>query len=77
MEHFGGNAIVLRQPGAAEVLKLENIDAAVAGPGQVLIRQEAAGVNFHDIYVRSGAYQTLPLPGIPISTMFFFIHVLL
>lgn len=65
MAHIGGDAIVLRQPGAAEVLKLESVEAPVAGPGQVLIRQEAAGVNFHDIYVRSGAYQTLPLPGIP------------
>lgn len=65
MAHVGGDAIVLRQPGAAEVLKLESVEVPIAGPGQVLIRQEAAGVNFHDIYVRSGAYQTLPLPGIP------------
>ena len=29
------------------------------------LRQTAVGVNFHAIYVRSGLYNTLPLPGIP------------
>ncbi len=58
-------AIVLRQPGGPEALVLEAITVDPPGPGQLLIRQSAASVNFHDIYVRSGAYQTLPLPGIP------------
>ena len=65
MAQNGGDAIVLRQPGAAEVLRLVSVEVPVVAPGQFLIRQDAAGVNFHDIYVRSGAYQTLPLPGIP------------
>ena len=62
---FASEAIVLRQPGGPEALVLEPIEVAAPGPGQLLIRQSAASVNFHDIYVRSGAYRTLPLPGIP------------
>ena len=62
---LASEAIVLRTPGGPETLVLEAIDVAVPGPGQLLIRQSAASVNFHDVYVRSGSYQTLPLPGIP------------
>ena len=62
---FASEAIVLRQPGGPEALVLEPVEVAAPGPGQLLIRQSAASVNFHDIYVRSGAYRTLPLPGIP------------
>lgn len=62
---FTSEAIVLRQPGGPEVLVLETVTVPAPGPGQILIRQSAASVNFHDIYVRSGAYKTLPLPGIP------------
>jgi NADPH2:quinone reductase len=58
-------AIVIRAYAGPDVLKLETIAVADPGPGEVLIRQTAASVNFHDIYVRSGAYQTLALPGIP------------
>ena len=29
------------------------------------LRQTEIGVNYHDIYVRSGLYKTLDLPGIP------------
>ena len=62
---FASEAIVLRVPGGPEALVLEPIAVEPPGPGQLLIRQSAASVNFHDVYVRSGAYQTLPLPGIP------------
>ncbi|WP_353230609.1 quinone oxidoreductase [Novosphingobium sp.] len=58
-------AIVLRQPGGPSALVLEPVSVPAPGPGQLLIRQTAAAVNFHDIYVRSGAYKTLDLPGIP------------
>lgn len=60
-----GAAIVLKQHGAPEELRLDTVPVGEPGPGQVLIRQQAAGVNFHDVYVRSGAYRTLPLPGVP------------
>lgn len=58
-------AIVMRAHGGPEVLQVEDIDVGAPGPGQVRIRQSAAGVNFHDIYVRTGLYKTLQLPGTP------------
>lgn len=60
-----GSAIVVRQHGGPEVLALDEVVAGDPGPGELLIRQGAAGVNFHDVYVRSGSYQTLKLPGVP------------
>lgn len=58
-------AIVIRQYGGADQLKLEQVALGAPGAGQVLLRQGAVGVNFHDIYVRSGLYKTLALPGVP------------
>jgi NADPH2:quinone reductase len=58
-------AIVLRETGGPEVLRLERIDVGPPAAGEVRIRQTAIGVNFHDCYVRSGLYKTLRLPGIP------------
>jgi NADPH2:quinone reductase len=58
-------AIVVREYGDAEKLRLEEIEVGKPGPGELRIRQTAIGVNFHDVYVRSGSYQTLKLPGIP------------
>jgi|SRR5690606_32895988 len=45
-------------------MQLEDIPVPQPGPGQVLVRVEAAGVNFIDIYHRSGAYK-LDLPFTP------------
>jgi NADPH:quinone reductase len=58
-------AIVMRAPGGPEVLRVEEVEVGDPGPGQVRLRQTAVGVNYHDIYVRSGLYKTLTLPGIP------------
>lgn len=58
-------AIVMRTTGGPEVLRMENVEVGNPGAGQARIRQTAAGVNFHDIYVRTGLYKTLTLPGIP------------
>ena len=58
-------AIVLRAAGDPDQLRLEDVDVAEPGPGEVQIRHTAIGVNFHDVYVRSGLYHTLALPGIP------------
>lgn len=58
-------AIVIRTYGGPEVMQLEPVDVPAPGAGELLIRQHAASVNFHDVYVRSGAYRTLELPGIP------------
>ena len=58
-------AIVLRDHGGPEVLRLEDVAVGTPGPGELRVRQTAIGVNFHDCYVRSGLYRTLPLPGVP------------
>lgn len=57
--------IRVREHGGPEVMKLEEGDKPAPGPGQALVRVEASGVNFIDIYYRSGAYKgDLPLtPG--------------
>ena len=58
-------AMIMHEAGGPQVLRPETVTVGEPGPGQVRLRQTAIGVNFHDIYVRSGLYQTLALPGIP------------
>ncbi|MBA2468368.1 MAG: zinc-binding dehydrogenase, partial [Chloroflexia bacterium] len=58
-------AIVLRVHGGPETLTPERVEVGEPGPGELRIRQTAIGVNYHDVYVRTGHYQTLALPGIP------------
>jgi NADPH2:quinone reductase len=48
------HAIEVAQTGGPEVLNYVEKDAPSAGPGQVLIKAEAIGVNFIDTYFRSG-----------------------
>ena len=55
------HAIRIHEHGGPEVLRWEEVDLPAAGPGQALVRHQAIGVNFIDIYHRSGLYQ-LPLP---------------
>ena len=50
-------AIRIHEPGDSSVMKLEDIPVPAPGPGQVLLRIAAAGVNFIDIYQRSGQYK--------------------
>ncbi len=50
------------KPGDGSVLEVVEIEAARPGPNDVLLRQEAVGVNFVDIYHRAGIY---PLPTWP------------
>jgi NADPH2:quinone reductase len=54
-------AIFVREHGGAEVLRLEEHDPGAPGPGQVRVRVGAAGVNFIDVYFRTGLYPR-PLP---------------
>jgi NADPH2:quinone reductase len=58
------HAIRIHQPGGPEVLKWEEVDSAEPGEGQVKLRQEAAGLNFIDVYHRTGFYPQ-PLPFAP------------
>jgi NADPH:quinone reductase len=59
------DAIVIEQYGAPEVMRLRRVEVPAPGPGQVRLRHTRIGVNFHDVYVRSGLYRTLALPGTP------------
>jgi NADPH2:quinone reductase len=58
-------AIQIHETGGPEVLRLAEVPIPQPGAGQVLIRVEAAGVNFIEIYFRKGVYKAaLPLtPG--------------
>ena len=58
------HAIRLHETGGPEVLHWEEVDAGEPGPGQVRVRQEAAGLNFIDVYHRTGLYPQ-PLPFTP------------
>ncbi|PWT98394.1 MAG: NADPH:quinone reductase [Candidatus Melainabacteria bacterium] len=52
--------------GGPEVLKLEEVDDPIPGPGEVVIDVRAAGINPADTYMRSGTYAIVPkLPYIP------------
>jgi len=55
------HAIRIHAHGGPEVLQWEAVAAAAPGPGEVLIRQTAIGLNFIDVYERTGLYPgTLP-----------------
>jgi NADPH:quinone reductase len=56
-------AIVISRAGGPDELKPVDVDVADPGPGEVRLRQSVAGVNYVDIYFRSGLYQT-PLPAV-------------
>lgn len=53
--------MIVSQPGGPEAMQLEELETPAPGPGEVRVRVEAAGVNFIDVYLRSGQYPG-PLP---------------
>ena len=55
-------AIRIHQHGGPEVLKWEEVEPGPPGPGEALVSHEAVGLNFIDVYHRSGLY---PLPALP------------
>jgi NADPH2:quinone reductase len=60
------HAVRIHQTGGPDVLQWEETEVGQPGTGQVKLRQEAAGLNFIDIYHRTGLYpQQLPFtPGV-------------
>lgn len=57
--------IRVHTPGGPDVLRVENLSVPQPGAGEILLRQEAMGVNFIDTYFRSGLYKFPSLPAIP------------
>jgi NADPH:quinone reductase len=58
-------AIRIHRQGAPEVMEWEELPVAAPGPGEALLRQTAIGINFVDIYHRTGqfgAHDSPPLP---------------
>jgi len=51
------HAIRVHETGGPEVLKWEEVEVGDPGPGEVRLRQEAAGLNFIDVYYRTGLYE--------------------
>ena len=60
------HAIRIHESGGPEVLNWEAVEVGSPGPGQAKLRQEAAGLNYIDVYHRTGLYpQTFPFtPGV-------------
>ncbi len=54
-------AVQIDRPGGPEEMKLVNLPVGQPGPGQVRIRHHAIGLNFIDVYQRTGLYP-LPMP---------------
>ena len=57
-------AVRIHATGGPEVLKWETVPTPEPGPGQALIHHEAVGVNFIDIYYRTGQYKVPALPAV-------------
>jgi NADPH:quinone reductase len=51
----------VHENGGPEVMRYEAVEVGAPGPGQVKLKQHAIGVNYIDVYQRSGLYK-LPLP---------------
>ena len=58
-------AIVAERHGGPEVMRLQTVAVPPPGPGEVRIRQSFIGVNFIDVYCRTGYFDLLHPPGVP------------
>lgn len=58
-------AIRIHECGGPEVMRLEELPDLKPGPGQVVVRAKAVGVNPVDTYIRAGIYAAPPLPFTP------------
>jgi len=59
------NAIRIYETGGPEVLRWEPFDPGTPGPGEARVRHVAVGLNFIDVYHRTGLYPLPALPAIP------------
>src|SRR5690606_10961876 len=58
-------AVVLRRHGGPEVMAFETVSVPPPGAGEIRIRHTAIGVNYIDVYCRSGYFHLLQPPGTP------------
>ncbi len=58
-------AIRIHQTGGPEVMRLEEVELPPPGKGEVRLRQHAIGINYMDVYQRTGFYPTASLPFTP------------
>ena len=59
------HAIRVHEHGGPEVLRWEAVEVPAPGPGEVRIRHTAVGLNFIDVYYRTGLYPAPSLPFVP------------
>lgn len=57
-------AIILREIGTCEALRLEDVADPVAGRGEVVVKLKAAALNHRDVWIRKGQYAGIRLPTI-------------
>ncbi len=55
------HAIRIHEPGGPEKMKWEEVEVGTPGPGQIRLKNSAAGLNYIDTYHRTGLYK-MPLP---------------
>ena len=58
------HAIRIHAYGDADLLRWEAVDVGAPGPGEVLLRQTACGLNYIDVYQRTGLYPVDALPAV-------------
>ena len=58
-------AIRIHQTGGPEAMQWEDVDVGAPGPGEIRIRHDAIGLNFIDVYFRTGLYPAASLPFTP------------
>ena len=62
---MSSKAIRIHAPGGPDVLRWEDVPTPEPGPGEVLVHHEAVGLNFIDVYFRSGLYKAPHMPFTP------------
>jgi NADPH2:quinone reductase len=60
-----GKAIRIHETGGPEVMQWEDFEPGKPESGEVLVRHEAVGLNFIDVYHRTGLYPLPSLPAVP------------